>query len=205
MRHPRRHYVIGLGIATLAGWTACGCARLSAAQLRLGYYVREPGRVLPEGKSRASNVGLCYLDHDLFGRTEAIVIFLSRDRRIAGKFQATLAETNVGFKPATTFALEGELDPTVAHLAGAGPIDTLRAIADDLTQPETDALVREAQDWVAAGIVRLVQRWPHAGDEGPAAAALTAMLERVPADGEATIVVHSDGALSITYAQTVPR
>jgi len=133
------------------------------------------------------------------------MVVRSRGRRVAAKVGAPVAGTTVAVTAARKFALRGELDPTVAHLAGAGPIDTLRALADDRTQPETDPVVRDAHHGAAAGIVRLVQRWPHAGDEGPALAALATTLELVPADGEASIVIRPDGALELTYSQTVPR
>ncbi|MBU0639202.1 MAG: hypothetical protein KKB50_10090, partial [Planctomycetes bacterium] len=62
-----------------------------------------------------------------------------------------------------------------------------------------DSFTREAHGLVASGLVRLVQRWPHLGDEGPALARLTEMLERVPPDGTARITVNRDGLYLVEY------
>jgi hypothetical protein len=136
---------------------------------------------------------LCYLDYSLPGRVEAIVVLLTRDRRVAGKLHATRTESGLALTTEVRYVLEAELDPNVAQLYGTGPI----------AQPVTDPLVREAQGWVAAGIIRIVQRWPHARD--PAEVQLADMLERVPAGGEATITARPDGALAIRYSQATTR
>lgn len=201
----RRSLSVAGMLLLLAAAGLLGCTQMSINQLLLGYYVRDPSRVFPEGRSRRTDLGLCYLNTDVLGQTEAVVVLLTREQRIAGKFHARSAETNYGFRVDASYSLRGELDPNVAALAGTGPLDSLRAIADDLTLDVDDPLVREAQAWVAAGIVRLIQQWPHVGDEGPAAVRLTEMLERVPRGGESTITIRPDGTHVIEYSRTVSR
>ena len=91
------------------------------------------------------------------------------------------------------------------RLGGTGPIDVLRAIADDLTSTQGDTFVREAHGWVAAGLMRLVQHWPHVGDEGPAFTRLTDLLDRIPAGGEARLTVDARGVYVVEYRQSVTR
>jgi len=53
--------------------------------------------------------------------------------------------------------------------------------------------------------MRLVQHWPHVGDEGPAFTRLTAILERIPAGGVARITVDPRGVYLVEYTQSVAR
>ena len=78
-------------------------------------------------------------------------------------------------------------------------------IADELTSTGTDKFTRDAHAWVAAGIVRLLQRWPHPGDEGPAFPRLADALERVPGGGVARITVNERGIYLLDYTQGVTR
>lgn len=180
-----------------------GCAGWTYDQVTLGRQLRENERMFPEGRSRRTVSGLCFLEHDLAGRTDAIVVLLTRDRRICGKLHATHVRRNLGFKVDTGYVLSGEIDPELANFRATGPIDTLRAIADDLTAGELDNFTREAHAWVAAGLVRLVQRWPHLGDEGPAFPRLSEMLEHIPGGGQARIVVNPAGHYIFDYQHGV--
>jgi len=182
-----------------------GCAQLSYDQLKLGQEHGEFKRAFPEAKVRRTPSGICYLEQDLLGRTDAVVVLLTTDRRIYGKLHASHLERESGFKANTSYELHGELDPVLAGLEGTGPIDALRVIADELTETDSDTLVREAHGWIAAGLVRLVQRWPHLGDAGPAFPRLTDMLEHVPAGGEASITVDREGTFLLHYSQGADR
>jgi hypothetical protein len=183
-----------------------GCAELSFNQIQLGQEPRDYRRALPEERSRRSPTGMCYLEHDPgAGRVDAMVVLLTPDGRVAGKLHASEVEQRWNWPAQTTFTLRGELDPALIRMAGAGPVDTLRAVADELTAADMDAFTRDAHAWVAAGLVRLVQHWPHVGDEGPAVTRLAGMLDRVPAGGTAQIVVGVDGRYSIAYVHVSPH
>ncbi len=189
----------------LAALLHAGCADLTYDRVRLGQQLREYERVFPDDKSRRTESTLCYLEQDATGRTDAIVLLLTRDRQVCGKLHATFVRRDYGFRVETSYVLRGELDPATARFAGAGPIDTVRAIADDLTNADGDNFTRESHGWVAAGLVRLVQRWPHVGDEGPALTRLTDMLERVPGGGQALIAVDPRGVYRFEYTHAATR
>lgn len=197
-----RYLLVALGLAALL---QTGCADWSYDRVQLRQQVREYERLFPEGQSQRTDSTLCFFETGNLGRTDAIVLLLTRDRRVAGKLQATYVEHNYGFRVDTGYVLRGELDPALSELSATGPVDTLRAVADELTGGEADQFVRDAHGWVAAGLVRLVQRWPHAGDEGPAFPRLTAMLERVPADGTARITVDPRGVYLLEYTRGAVR
>ena len=154
---------------------------------------------------RSTPVGLCYLERDLLGRTDAVVLLLAVDRRVAGKFHAVHVERRGPLAVETSYQLRGELNAGLARLSGTGPVDALRAVTDELTTGDPDAFVREAQGWVAAGLVRLIQQWPHPGDAGPAATRIADLLERVPGHGTARVTVTPTGVLRFEYEQSVTR
>jgi hypothetical protein len=182
-----------------------GCARYSYGQVKLGEVMPNPRKQFPEEKVRLTDIGACVLETDPFGRTDAIVILATRDQRVAGKMQASYTKRQLGFAQEITYTLTGELHPTLTDLRGSGPVDTLRALADELTGDYPDPMVRTAHKWVAAGLIRIIQRWPHVGDEGPALVRLTETLEQVPAGGTADIVVDDDGVHHLHYHQRITR
>jgi hypothetical protein len=182
-----------------------GCAEYGYRQVQLGQEQQLYRATFPEDQTRRTAVGVCYLETDPFGRTEAAVLLLTADRRVAGKLHAKHVERRWGSVIETSYQLRGELDPELLKLGGTGPIDTLRAIADELTAGDGDSFVREVHGWVAAGLVRLVQHWPHAGDEGPALPRLSGVLERVAAGGQARITVDPRGVFVVEYTQTAAR
>ena len=182
-----------------------GCADWSYNQIALRQQLRDYERVFPEGQSRRTETTVCYCEQNVAGRTDAVVVLLTRDRQVCGKFQATHIERNYGLATEVSYVLRGEIDPELAHVSGSGPIDTLRVIADELTSLGGDKFARDAHAWVAAGIVRLLQRWPHPGDEGPAFPRLTDALEHVPGGGQARISVNEHGVYLVEYTHGVKR
>lgn len=182
------------GIALLQA----GCATWSYNQVYLGQELRDYERAFPSDKTRRTKSTLCYLERDLSGRDVAVVLLVSRNRVVAGKLQAVYVEGGKVF-PRAGYRLQGELDPGLARLHGAGPIDALRAVADELTRDMSGDLTRDASGWVAAGLVRLVQRWPDISDAGPAYPRLTEVLQYVPPDGRAHIAIKPEGTYEIEY------
>lgn len=182
------------------GLLQSGCAAWSYEHVQLGQELREYERAFPEGKTRRTKSALCYLERDLTGRTDAVVLLLTRNRVIAGKLHAVHVERRLGFQHDSSYRLRGELDPRLARLQGTGPIDTLRAVADELTGNDGTNFIHEANGWVAGGLVRLIQRWPEVGDAGPAFPRLTEVLEQIPLGGRAQIAITPDGTYEIEYA-----
>ncbi len=178
-----------------------GCADWSYRQIQLGQSSEDYERVLPAETSRRTALGLCHLSRDAFGRTEAFVVLLTSDRRVAGKLRARHCERNWGFKVERGFQLEGELDPELYGVPSAGPLDTLRAIAADLTDYRGERLALDAHAWVAAGLVRLMQRWPGVEEVGVASQRLSELFELVPGGGVARIEVDEQGVYRLEYKQ----
>ncbi len=194
--------LIGVVAAVLP---TAGCVAFSFDRVQLGQTQPEYRPAFPEGQTRRTPVGLCYLERDPFGRTDAVVLLLAGDRRVAGKFHAVHVERRSPLAVETSYQLRGELNPGLARLTGTGPVDTLRAVTDELTTGDPDTFVREAQGWVAAGLVRLIQQWPHTGDAGPAATRVADLLERVPGQGTARVTVTPAGVLQFEYTHSVTR
>lgn len=192
---------LGLGVPLLA----CGCAGLTYDQIKLGQQLREFDRVFPEDRARRTESTVCFMEQSLGGQTEAVVVLITRDRRVSGKLHATHLDRQLGWTHETSYTLVGEIDPVVARLNSTGPADTLRAIADQLISIDADQSARDAHGWIAAGLVRLLQRWPHVGDEGPSFPKLPDLLERVPAGGKAQLSVDTRGAFLLEYTQSVQR
>ncbi|MEW6252052.1 MAG: hypothetical protein AB1716_15540 [Planctomycetota bacterium] len=188
-------------MAALLGASLGGCADLNYERVRLGQEQREYKSALPEDKVRRTTAGLCYLEETPVGRTDAIVVLLTRDRRVAGKLHAAHLERDLGLGRELGYRLHAELDPRLLDTAGAGAVDTLRVVADELTSSGDDTFTRTAHAWVAAGIIRILQQWPHSGDEGPAVTRVADALERVPAGGAARIGVDVRGVYVIEYTQ----
>lgn len=182
-----------------------GCADATYDMIRLGQQPQEYERILPADRSRRTHLGLCYLDSDIGGRTDAIVVLLTADRRVAARIQSTCFERDWGFKVDRGFRLRGELDPRLYDLHAAGPIDTLRAIAGDLSNYQGEKLASDAYAWVAAGLVRLMQCWPNVSDVGVETHRLTDLFERVAGGGAARIAVDARGVYRFEYEQGITR
>ena len=141
-------------------------------------------QAFPEERTRRTPAGFCYLEKDAFGRTDAVVVLLTADRRVAGKLHATYVERKGPFQPETTYALRGAGSGSSCGSAEPGR-STCCGRSPPTLPAQGDTFVREAHGWVAAGLMRLVQHWPHVGDEGPAFTRLTDLLDRIPAGGAA--------------------
>ncbi|MBU0637700.1 MAG: hypothetical protein KKB50_02455 [Planctomycetes bacterium] len=183
-----------------------GCADWGYQRIHIGQTPREYERVLPQEHARRTGLGLCYYKQDrVGGRTDTLLVLLAHDRRVAGKVWATITERRGGRQAATSYWLRGELDPVLTETAGAGPIDTLRAIAADLMSDPGEKLTRDAHALVVAGLVRLMERWPHVRDTGLVTASLGEALARVPAGGVARLAVDERGAYLIEYRQVAQQ
>jgi len=186
-------------LALAAAATVCGCAQLDYDRLKVGRELREVGRALPEDYAARSDLGLCYQKTNALGRTDVIVVLLTRDRRIAAKFHAVHNERHHGLGRDLAYQLTGEMDPVLLGLTDAGPRDRLRALIADLTEPQADPFVREAHAWVAAGLLRMAQLDAPADEDEPLAERLIELLERVPAGGRAATAPGSGTVVHIAY------
>ncbi len=185
--------------ALAAAATLCGCARLDYDRLRVGRELRDVSRALPEDHSARSDWSVCYQRANGLGRTDVIVVLLTRDRRIAAKFHVVHNERQSVLGQDAGYALTGEFDAELLGLSEAGPRDRLRALAADLMEPQADPFVREAHAWVAAGLVRMLALDDPADADDALAERLVEMLERVPAGGRATTSPGGGAVVRIAY------
>lgn len=193
---PKR---LGAVCALLAPLLPAGCGDVHYRRIEIGQASEAYERILPADLSRRTELGLCYLDADGMGRTDAIVVLLSRDRRVAGKLHATLIERDYGMMSERRYRLRGVLDPELADLDAVGPIDMLRAVLSDLEHYRGEKLATDAHGWVAVGLTRMLQRWPHLRESTPGSGRFEQLLERVPAGGRASIVMTADGRFDLNY------
>jgi hypothetical protein len=130
------------------------------------------------------------------------VFLLTRDAVVGAKLIAAYRPPTALGLEGGSYTLRGEFDPERAGISALGPLDMLRAVADDLTNVRPEQSAGVAHAWVAAGLVRILQGWPAAAsaDEGPAYPRLTDVLELVPAGGEAQMTLRPDGVYVISYA-----
>jgi len=178
-----------------------GCVELSYNQIQLGQEERVCRRALPEDQTISTPKTICSLERGPSGRTDAIVVLLAADRRVAGKLHAVHIESRWGPQRQMSYQLRGELDPQLLGLAATGPIDVSRVLADELTNLPEDAFARTTQAWVAGGLVRLLERWPQAGPAGPAAERHADLLDRIPGGGTARITIDDRGRYLLEYIQ----
>lgn len=177
-----------------------GCARMTYDRFQPGQAPTEYDRLLPESSTRRTPVGLCHLSRDAFGKTEAIVILLADDRRVAGKLLVENIQRDWTLPRQRSFTLRGEIDPELYDVGSVAPLDVLRLVNLDLSDAiGEDQLVREAHSWIAAGLVRLMQRFPEVEDVGVPVELLPELLERAPIEGAATLGFAPDGDLAFSY------
>jgi len=207
--HGAKSHVAGYHVPYFAGVVTgltllalTGCTNWSYRQIQLGQSPKDYGRVLPAETSRKTALGLCHLSESRLGHTDALVVLLADDRRVAGKLWARrfvrkwrLGGAERGFR------LVGELDPELYGVAGSGPLDTLRAIAAELTDYRGEKLAQDAHAWVAAGLVRLMQRWPGVRDTGVSSQRLDELLDLVPGGGTARLEIDDRGIYHLEYEQ----
>jgi len=196
---------VAIGLLAAAVLALSGCSAMSYNAIELGQGPREYDRILPDDTSRTTALGLCHLSKQLNGQTNAIVVFLTPDRRVAGKLYAKHIDRNWGFVRRSGYTLVGELDLEAYDVGQTGAIDTLRAMTSELTQVRGEPIVMDAHAWVAAGLVRLLQRWPAVEDFGVPSERLSELLELVPGGGAARISVTEDGVFLVEYRQGVQR
>jgi len=204
LRRGDRPVILGLCPIALLVTMLAGCSQMSYDRVQLGTTVDRPSRLFTESQSRRTALGVAYLDTDMLGKVTAAVVLLSPEQRVAAKFYAVYDPQSLNPASSATYTLHGELDPDLTALRNAGPLDTLRVIADELTDSGDEQRVRDAHAWIAAGLVRLVQQWPHATDPGPAAPRITETLARIPAGGTADLSTAPDGKLTVSYTREIP-
>lgn len=192
-------YALVAMTASLAG----GCANWSYDRVRLGMTQSECERQLPAESLWRTELGFCHRTTDIAGRTDALVILLGRDQRVAGKLQATRYPSQQRWGPERGFLLRGEIDPVATGLEATGPVDALRAVAADLADYQGAKPALDAHALVAAGLVRLVERWPHVGPAGASFPRLAEALDVVPGGGEGLLRVDARGIYFFEYRQPI--
>lgn len=189
-------------LVAVAGLWLTGCAQWTYDRTTLGAPLRDAQRNIPEESRLHSDRAVAMLEGGPPGQVDAVVLLLTRDALVCGKLIAAYRPPKALGLGGGSYSLQGELDPRRAGLSDLGPLDALRAIADDLTRVRPEQSAGVAHAWVAAGCVRILQGWPagaSSADEGPAYPRLTDVLELVPAGGESQMTRRDDGVYVISY------
>lgn len=190
---------IAIGFAAGLLLATTGCSGWAYDQVRLAHDKSDYETKFLTTKTRRTELGLANLDSDGPGRTDAVVVLVTHDRRIAGKFHATLVERNYGFTTGRGYQLRGEFDTHLAGFSDTGAVDALRAISVELLRVGNDKLVRDVHSLVAAGLIRMIEQAPQGAETLPVYPRLLDMLERVPAGGVATINDSEPGIIRVHY------
>lgn len=188
-------------LAWLALPLLAGCTDWSYDRIQLGMTQRECERALPEDTLWRTELGFCYRQENGLGRIDALVILLTQDQRVAGKLQATTYPPYQRVGSECGYRLRGELDPAASILGATGPVDVARVLTSDLAGYRGAKPAMEAHAWVAAGLVRLLERWPHGETAAASYPTLAEALARIPGGGEAQIAVNPRGVYLFEYRQ----
>ena len=181
--------------------TLTGCANWSYDKFQLGQLPSDYERILPLDSSRKTALGLCHLKKAKSGRTDALVVLLTEDRRVAAKISARHIPRDWLGRDKPGFELIGRLDPNLYGVAGSGPLDTLRAVVGDLTDYRGEKFAVDTHAWIAAGLIRLMQSWSEVQDVGVSSQRLKKLLELVPGGGVGRIETDNHGIYHMEYKQ----
>ena len=185
--------------------SGAGCANWGYDRVQIGMTLQECERQLAEESYQRTTLGFCNLDPDRKNAAQTIVILLARNGRVAGKLRAAASAKAEWSGTRPGYRLTGEIDPRAADLDAAGPFDTLRAITLDLLSQDEASVVQHVYFKTAAGLARLMERWPHMEPAASAYPQLTEPLEQIPAGGRARISVDRRGVYSFEYEQDQPE
>jgi hypothetical protein len=190
-----------LGVLVALG----GCTSMTYDRVQIGLTQAQCQQLLDQEIFRSCELGYSGFEQDRTGRADALVILLGRDNVVAGKLQATLAGPGsfvrgpkIAAGAAVTFQARGEVDLERLSLQGVGPLDALRAVLAELVQRQSLESAGAARELVAAGLVRLLERWPHLNTAAQFPD-LADTLQRVPAGGEARIGINPQGLFCFEY------
>ncbi|MBN2445826.1 MAG: hypothetical protein JXO22_03830 [Phycisphaerae bacterium] len=177
-----------------------GCAGWGYRSIKLGHGPRDYDGVLPQDQVRVTESGFCHVG-TAKDRTEALAVQLTDDRRVAGKWSATLVDRQRWPRSEHSYHLVGEFSPTLAGLDQVGPLDVLRDTLEQLGRLNADPFVNQAHAWIAAGMFRIVERWHglSAGVEPTSEA--TECLAHTVGDGVVRITIDPAGVYHIEYLE----
>lgn len=182
-----------------------GCAQWNYQQLRIGQGPGEYDRILPAEQTRRTESGLASWAEDvLSNRTDATIVLLSRDRRIAGRILTTRVE-RIGLRREVELTLEGEIDPRLSGFERTAPVDILRALISELALFQGEQLARDAHAYTAAALARMVTAWPGSDSPSQRISGLGEYLDKTPSGGETTIRIDPNGLVHFYYRAVAAR
>lgn len=188
-----------LCVALFAISASSGCVTSAYEQIQLGELWPKRANLLPAGTAIRTSFGVVQSGKTLAGDQESLVLFVDAAERVTAKFDAVQRSRSAAGTDRPRFQLRGEMDRQAAGFADAGPMSILRSVADVLTNKVEVLAARETQHTVAAGLIRILQSWPGAVDEGPGYPQLMDALDRVSGGGEAQSGVSARGTVLFNY------
>jgi hypothetical protein len=183
----------------LVGLMSPGCAGLTYDAIEIGSGPREYRDRLPEEDSRATKIGRCCLMTDSRGNSDAIVLLLNSERRVAGKLWVASAAFDRRLRGAPALRFTGEIDRRLYGVQEVAATDALRLLRTELLEPGGERLIRQAHGRVAAALERLLTGLPEpiseetlADDAGRDDPELSDIRSQTPGGGAASIVLEGD-------------
>lgn len=177
-----------------------GCTKLTYERVRLGMTPSEYDRVLDLDQTSRTSCGLVQYTRDQRGQEESLMLVIADDRRIAAKFHVMRSEKDAGWTQSSSeYGLRGEVDHVLIGAAEAGPVDTLRLIAQSLCELPTERFAKRGQLLVAAGLVRVLQRQPGIEDVGLPQLPVGEFVGIAPELGVASLERDAAGILHIGF------
>ncbi len=194
---PMRSLAASLAMCLAA---CAGCADAYYRRLDLGQAPEKYERVLPPAESRRSDAGVCHLRTDASGQTDALVLLVAEDRRVAAKLRATRIERRIGgLVMERSYRMQCEIDPPLLNAGGVGPIDAMRLVVSRLAGFESSDLERDACAIVGGGLLRILSSWPGAGQPGVDSKRTAEWIERAPPGGVGSLHLSAGGRWKFRY------
>jgi hypothetical protein len=192
-----------------------GCAQLTYDRVPIGARPGEYRERLPAETSRTTAAGRSCLMSDAAGGTDAIVLLLNSERRVAGKLWAAESGPDDRMRGQPAFRLTGEIDRALYNVPEVAPPDVLRLVRTELLAAcasgpsphsvSAEPLVRGSHARIAVGIERLLAGLPQpvsaevlASDAGANIAEAVDMRTRIP-EGGAAELREDAGRIILSY------
>lgn len=132
--------------------TNSGCMSWSYSRIAIGDGPQEYERLLPEEYVRRHEGAIHAMTTARDGSVEGLLLVIGSDRRVIGKWYAADLQRSWYRWSGTGYRLRGEVDAQRAGIAADASADLVRRCALELSEPATDNLSRETQEFFLRGM-----------------------------------------------------
>lgn len=192
-----------LGLLLTLPITILGCASWNYDRIQLREPLPDLDSQFPRDEARKTSLGVAHLRNPNSPQAAAVVILVTLEKRVAAKFHAAQHQRDWGFSVERGYELAGQIDLELLAAKNPGPLAALRTIARQLAAYQGDPAAEHAHQLVAAGLVRIIQRWPDIENLGPTSDQVNALATLAPGGGRAALTMDLDGTFHISYRQGI--